>query len=164
MEFDQIKKLLTDENYQTALARYAEQTNTAVYPGIDIPVLSIAWEEIRKSGLKEPDFYHILHTYPGEIVAYCVKGSEMFSEDEELQQEYAGGEEPGEDGQDEIVETRGLSVLAVLSGMIEFHYLTKNDDKGLAAFFKKYGVPYAAKYLTQCKEAFLAAMPSENDT
>ena len=157
MEFDQIKKLLTGEDYQAALAAYAGRTDTVIHPDIDVSVLSIAWEEIRKSGLKEADFYHILREFPGEIVAYCVKGSEMFSLDEDFRQEYAEGEEPDEDEEDENIETSGLSVLSVLSAMIEFHYLLKNDETGLAVFFKKYRVPYAAKYLEQCKGAFLSA-------
>lgn len=161
MELDQVRKLLSNDRYQAALSRMAEQINSRVEPDIDTPVLSIGWSTVRQSGLKEADFYRLLMEYDSAIVDYYVKGYKMFRTD--IAQEYFELEEPPEEEKDEVVEELGLSVLALVMVMIEFHYLLNNDDQGLTGFFKKQRIPQLKKYQAQCRKVFEEIMSQRRD-
>ncbi|WP_346320179.1 hypothetical protein [Chitinophaga sp. YIM B06452] len=150
MEFDQVKQLLTDATYRSSLEKICALLGLELHEDLDVPLLSTAWTIVRHSGLTEADFYRVLHAHTDALTAFYLKAAEMIPPDEEL--EYPERERPGEEGDGE---KWGLSVLALMITIIEFHYLLHNDEKGLETFLKKEKIP-SVKYLEQLREVYKA--------
>lgn len=148
MEFGQVKQLLTDATYQSSLEKICARLGLELHAEVDVPVLSAAWTIVRRSGLTEADFYRVLHGYTDALMTFYLKAAEMIPPDEDL--EYPERERAGEEGDGE---KWGLSVLALMITIIEFHYLLHNDDKGLETFLKKEKMP-SFKYMEQLREVY----------
>ena len=108
--------------------------------------------ELKKSNISADILIDILIKNKNQLIKFVLL--EDNQSDEDLNGEFAEGEEQDDGIEVEVYSNNKVSKYFLISALIKFNYLKEKNLIGLESYFKRIKIPYAKKYVNHLNKIY----------
>jgi hypothetical protein len=145
-----MNKIINDTTYNEIIKSLAKQKGFEISDG-GFHMKTIYENEFKKSNFSEDELIDILKKRKEQLIRFVLLEDSSSTDEDCLIGEYQEGEEQDDDISNEEETGNEIPKYFLISSLIKFNFLQKNDQKGLEEYFKKMRIPYAKQYAKELK-------------